>query len=225
MKSLDELLDESESESGWLLLQDLISKATNNVEILAVNQLEAREVLHKLQVSTKSLFGTVVYYTGGILFEDGWLRLLGSGSSRLPRNLTSWNEIDSNGKSSRLPSSLLIADDAVGGFFALNGGAFEGNLGYVFYFAPDTLEWESLDMQFSDFVNWACVGDVKRFYETFRWNGWKEEIQKMNGNKGVLIYPYIWAEGEPVSNRSRSIVPIEELWNLNWINREKLGIK
>ncbi|MDQ0196282.1 DUF2625 domain-containing protein [Paenibacillus wynnii] len=223
MKSLDELIDESES--AWLLVHDWISKATNNVEILAVNQLEAKDVLYKLQVSTKSLLGAVAYYTGGILFENGWLRLLGSGSSLLPRNLTSWNGMDSDGKSSRLPSSLLIADDAVGGFFALNGGAFDGNVGDVFYFAPDTLEWESLDMQYSDFLNWACVGDVKKFYETFRWNGWKEEIQKMDGDKGILIYPYLWAEGDPVSNRARSIVPIEELWNLNKINKEKLGIK
>ncbi|WP_211344408.1 DUF2625 family protein [Paenibacillus lentus] len=37
----------------------------------------------------------------------------------------------------------------------MNGGAFEGRLGEIFYLAPDTLEWESLDMQYSDFLNWA----------------------------------------------------------------------
>ncbi|MFC4812914.1 DUF2625 family protein [Paenibacillus sp. GCM10023250] len=222
MRSLNELIDESES--SWLLLQKWVSEATNKVDLLAANPIVAKEVLYKLQVSTKSILGTVAYYTGGILVDDGWLRLLASSASQLHRNLVTWNEVDSNGKCLRLPSSLLIADDAVGGFFALNGGAFNGDMGGIFYFAPDTLEWENLNMKYSDFVNWVCVGNIQKFYETFRWNGWKDDIQEMAGDKGVLIYPYLWAEGQPVSNRARSIVPIEELWDINWANKEKLGI-
>lgn len=223
MKSFDELIDNSEF--TWLLLQGWISEATNNVEILAVEQLDAGSVLYNLQVSTKSFLGTVAYFTGGIMFENGWLRILGGGSSRLPRNLASWNGFNPDGKTSRLNASMLIADDAVGGFFALNGGAFDGKQGEVYYFAPDTLEWEGMDMQYSDFLNWACKGDMSTFYETFRWKGWREEIQSINGDKGILIYPFLWAKGDSVSNRARSVVPIEELWNLNWINREKLLIE
>ncbi|KEQ23197.1 DUF2625 family protein [Paenibacillus tyrfis] len=212
MKSLDELIDESES--TWLEVQDWVAKAANTVEILPANPQEAAEVLHQLQVTTRSVLGTVAYYTGGILIENGWLRILGSGSRRLPRNLITWNEIDADGKSTRLPSSFLIADDVVGGFFALNGGAFEGKPGDVFYFAPDTLEWESLDMGFSDFLYWTCFGDVQKFYETFRWEGWAEEMRPIDGNQGVLIYPFLWADGGPVTDRARSVVPIEELWKI-----------
>ncbi|MCP3775527.1 DUF2625 domain-containing protein [Paenibacillus sp. MZ04-78.2] len=212
MKSLDELIDESES--TWLEVQDWVSKAANTVEILPANPHEAREVLHQLQITTRSVLGTVAYYTGGIFIENGWLRILGSGSRRLPRNLITWNEIGTDGKSSRLPSSFLIADDVAGGFFALNGGAFEGKPGDVFYFAPDTLEWESLDMGFSDFLYWACFGDVQKFYETFRWEGWVEEVRHIDGNQGVSIYPFLWADGGPVTSRARSVVPIEELWKI-----------
>ncbi|MBG9795012.1 hypothetical protein ABD76_22100 [Paenibacillus dendritiformis] len=223
MKSLDELI--IQPESTWLMVQEWVSKATNNVEILAANKQEASNVLYQLQVTTKSVLGAVSYYTGGILVEHGWLRFLGSGSVRLPRSLNSWNEVDSNGKSSRMPSSLLIADDVVGGFFAMNGGAFGGRYGEIFYLAPDTLEWESLDMQYSDFLNWAFLGDVRKFYESFRWDTWVEEVKGLDGDKGVLIYPYLWAEGDALSNRKRAIVPIEELWNVNMVNRDKLGIQ
>ncbi|MFB6366542.1 DUF2625 family protein [Paenibacillus elgii] len=212
MKSLDELIDESES--TWLEVQDWVSKAANIVEILPANPHEAKEVLNQLQITTRSVLGTVAYYTGGIFIENGWLRILGSGSRRLPRNLITWNEIGADGKSSRLPSSFLIADDVAGGFFALNGGAFEGKPGDVFYFAPDTLEWESLDMGFSDFLYWACFGDVQKFYETFRWEGWAEEVRHIDGDQGVSIYPFLWANGGPVIDRARSVVPIEELWNI-----------
>jgi len=35
---------------------------------------------------------------------------------------------------------LLVADDVLGGFYALNGGAFGSeSLGKIFYFAPDNL--------------------------------------------------------------------------------------
>lgn len=90
MKSLDELIDQSES--TWLEVQVWVSKAANTAEILPANRQEASEVLHQLQVTTRSVLGTVAYYTGGIFVENGWLRTLGSGIRRLPRNLITWNK-------------------------------------------------------------------------------------------------------------------------------------
>ncbi|WP_179865675.1 DUF2625 family protein [Bacillus sp. AFS017336] len=123
-----------------------------------------------------------------------------------------------------LKDSLLVADDAVGGFFALNGGAFDGETGNIFYLAPDTLEWEDLGMGYAEFINWSLSGNIMGFYESFRWNNWKEEVSLISGDKGILIYPYLWAEGEELNNRSKSGVPIIELWGLNQDNRLKLGI-
>ncbi len=39
-----------------------------------------------------------------------------------------------------MPSYLLVADDVSGGFFAINGGAFDGKAGNIFYYAPDSGE-------------------------------------------------------------------------------------
>lgn len=46
----------------------------------------------------------------------------------------------------RMPSYLLVADDVLGGFFAINGGAFAGEAGNVFYYAPGSGEWEDCEM-------------------------------------------------------------------------------
>jgi hypothetical protein len=113
MKSLNELFDKTES--TWKQLNQWVKNAKNQVELLPVNDKENQKILLELQITTKSLLGTVVYYTGGILVNEGWLRILGSGDLRLPRNLATWNQIK-NGRSTRLPGSLLIADDVVGGF-------------------------------------------------------------------------------------------------------------
>ncbi|MGZ0084925.1 DUF2625 family protein [Caldibacillus thermoamylovorans] len=222
MKSFNELFDKTEL--TWKQLNRWMRDAKNQVELLPANIKENQKILLELQITTKSLLGTVVYYTGGILVNEGWLRILGSGNPRLPRNVATWNQIVS-GQTTRLPGGLLIADDVVGGFFAINGGAFGGNIGDVFYLAPDTLEWENLEMSYSNFVNWALTGDINRFYETFQWENWTDGVRKITGDKGILIYPYLWAEGEEIGLRSKSIVPIDELWKLNLDNKEKLGIK
>ena len=39
----------------------------------------------------RSPLGAVVYETGGILVDGGWLRILGSGNARLTRTLPGWN--------------------------------------------------------------------------------------------------------------------------------------
>ncbi|WP_146551796.1 DUF2625 family protein [Rummeliibacillus sp. SL167] len=221
MKLLNDLLIPSET---WGTIKEWIKNAINHVEVLSANTSSNGEVLVKLQVSTKSVLGSIIYNTGGMLIDNGWLRILGSGHDRLSRDISSWNQIDAGGKATLQKGSLLVADDAVGGFFALNGGVFDGEVGNIFYLAPDTLEWEDLRMGYADFINWSLNGNLKVFYEDFRWNNWKEDVSHVSGDKGILIYPYLWAEGEELNNRSKNMVPIIELWELNLDNRLRLGI-
>lgn len=219
MKRLDELIDKKDE--MWQLIQEWATKSGHTNEFLPVNFDNARKVLLKLQVSTKSALGAVAYKTGGILADNRWLRILGSGHEMFLRDIVSWNEIEDSGSSAKLKGCLLIADDVLGGFFAINGGAFQGEMGNVFYFAPDTLEWEDLEMGYTDFIHWALVGDVAKFYESFRWNEWKNEVLNINCDQGILIYPFLWAEGPELTNRARKAVPIDELWNINLINKKK----
>lgn len=50
------------------------------MEILPRDPAAAEAELVKTQVTTRSVMGAVVYETGGILIDRGWLRILGSGS-------------------------------------------------------------------------------------------------------------------------------------------------
>lgn len=66
----------------------------------------------------------LAHETGGLLVDHGWLRLFGSGHERLRRALGAWNE------TLGIPMSdfFLVAGDAVGGAFAMNGTALGSGL-------------------------------------------------------------------------------------------------
>src|SRR6187455_2268321 len=81
-----------------------------------------------------------------------WLRVLGGGHPRLPRAIHDFNGISAGHSAKRLPGAVIVADDAVGGFFALNGGGIPGAPGHVFYFPPTSLEWEDVAPSYSDWL-------------------------------------------------------------------------
>ena len=145
MRSLDELLEENDP--AIRQIEQWVADGENPCELLPPSS-DRGKVLHKLQVTTHSTLGAVAYDTGGILVDHGWLRVLGSGHPKLPRNLTDSNRGRSEG-------FLLVADDAVGGFFAINGGALGDGVKNVHYWAPDGLEWEDLRFGFTDFLLWS----------------------------------------------------------------------
>ncbi|NRY60175.1 DUF2625 family protein [Clostridium beijerinckii] len=162
MKAINELVNESQS--AWRLLENSKSEATNQVEFLQANKENAEGVLVDLQVTTKSILGAIAYHTEGIFIQHGWLRILGSGAYNFNRDLSVWNKLKDDNQ--RLDGALLVADDVLDGLLEINGGTFEGELGNVFYLAPDTLEWEDLEVKFSDFVHWAFTRDSNKFKVT-----------------------------------------------------------
>ena len=113
-----------------------------------------------------------------------------------------------------MPGALLVADDVIGGFFAINGGAFEGERGNVFYRAPDTLEWEDLERGFTDFVDWAFTGDLELFYSDARCRSWRADVRDMSGDQAFSIWPPLAVAGPTIDDRSRKVVPVEESWEL-----------
>ena len=113
-----------------------------------------------------------------------------------------------------LPPFLLIADDVAGGFFALDGGGLGAGQGEVFYFAPDTLAWENMDFGYTEFLQWCFAGETEKFYQDYRWDGWEQEVNALDGDKGFSIYPFPSSDGGPISQRHRGIVPIAELYEL-----------
>lgn len=222
MKQLNELINNEKS--AWKIIDKWLKKATNKVEILQASSEEPERVLYDLQVTTKSILGAIAYYSGGILIQDGWLRILGSGSKKLKRDISIWNKLNDKNEKQKIDGALLVADDILGGFYAINGGKLGNIIGNVFYLAPDTLEWEDLEITFSEFVYWTFTGDINKFYEDFKWTGWQDEVKYVLGDEGISIYPFLWAEGDAIEKRSRRIVPIEEIWGITNEARKNLGI-
>lgn len=73
MRSIDELINNTDP--GWQLVKGWIDSAKNKVEILPVDTSKAKDALYKIQVTTRSPMGAVVYMTGGLLVDNGWFYL------------------------------------------------------------------------------------------------------------------------------------------------------
>jgi hypothetical protein len=195
----------------WPEVQKWIAEATNRVEILPANKETRLSALEETRVTTRSPMGAVIYETGGLLIDGGWIRILGSGHARLPRSLPAWNKQFFWKDSNASPQLLIVADDALGGSFALNGGKLAGDLHKIHYFAPDSLAWESTGLSYSAFLNWALAGDLETFYKDQRWPNWQRDVATLPGDQGYSIYPYLWAKGPPLAERSKRAISIKEL--------------
>lgn len=199
-------------EPAWPTVQEWIADAKNQVEVLPpVEEVRGAE-LFRVQVTTRSPLGAMAYETGGLLVDHGWLRVLGAGHPRLPRGLGEWNEEQCGSVGGS--GFLLIADDVVGGFFVLNGGALPGDAGHVHYLDPRSAQAFDLGGNYSQFLGWALEGDLAAFYEELRWEGWEEEVRELAGDHTFSFYPFLSTEGPPLTERRRSAVPSGEAYGL-----------
>jgi hypothetical protein len=205
MRTLDELIDRDQP--ALPLVHEWIAQSTTSLELLEPSQASG-EVLVGLQVTTRSPMGAIAYETGGILIDHGWLRILGSGHPKLPRNIFNWNV-------GRADGHLLVADDVIGGFFSINGGAFGEDRGSMYYWAPDTLNWEAMGLGYSDFICWALSGKLADFYKGLRWLGWEADVKKVRGDQCYNFYPFLWTKEGSVEASSRKPIAISEQFAFN----------
>ena len=224
LRPIDELVNTKEP--GWVLVKEWMNSAKNKIQVLPCDSTKAREALYQIQVTTRSPMGAVVYSSGGLLIDEGWIRVLGSGNEKLNRSLSDWNKGKTFKEYGEQPGFLLIADDAIGGFFAINGGELGEDLGKTYYLSPDNLEWEPLDLTYSDFLDFCFNGDLNEFYKDYRWLNWKEEVSKLDGNNVYNFFPPLWSkEGKDLTKSTRKQIPIEEQYSFNLSMRKQLGIK
>ncbi|UXI65876.1 DUF2625 domain-containing protein [Tahibacter amnicola] len=215
MRTLYELIDLHEP--AFPLVRQWAASAVRSVEILPPSA-QRDAALLKVQVTTRSPMGAIIHDTGGILVDGGWLRILGSGHPRLTRTLPGWNV-------GRGEGFLLVADDAVGGFFAINGGALGGDPGGMYYFAPDSLAWEPLHVGYSEFLQWSFSEGLGAFYDWIRWQGWEDDVRTLQGDRSFSFYPFLFtAEGEG-GRGSRSDVDVAESWTLSLNFASQLGAR
>ncbi|WP_309721190.1 DUF2625 domain-containing protein [Armatimonas sp.] len=206
MQSLQELTETDDP--AWPLVQEWLASATNVVEVLPSELSAGEQALLALQITLRSPMGAVAYYTGGLLIDYGWLRILGAGSPKLLRSLPDWNV-------EKLQGALLVADDVLGGLFAINGGAFSGQPSHVHYFSPQTLAWKSLGAGYTDFLRWTLTGNLELFYSSLRWPDWEKEVAGISGEQALSVYPFLWTTGPSISKRSRRDIPVAKLYALN----------
>ncbi|MGB7844092.1 MAG: DUF2625 domain-containing protein [Candidatus Acidiferrum sp.] len=221
-RAISEFLDANES--AWPTVLSWVMSATNQVEILPPHEDQKAQALVDTQVTTRSPMGAIIYHTGGLLVDNGWLRFLGSGHPKLPRSMPAWNQGRSSTPDGKSLGFWLIADDVVGGFFAVNGGAFGPSEGHIFYFSPETLRWESMNgMGYSEFLVWSLGSDLAKFYEASRWKGWKDEVSALSGDQAFSFYPFLWTEeGKDIEKCDRKPIPISEVFSINTIESPNL---
>ena len=204
MRSLGELIDLDDP--GIEKIREWVSGAANDCLLLPPSVNRA-QVLVQTQVTTRSTMGAIAYETGGILVDGGWLRFLGSGHPKITRTLPGWNQKRSSGY-------YLVADDVVGGFFAINGGALGDDVKNVYYWAPDSLDWEPLGIGFTDFFVWTLSDRLAQFYKDLRWASWQQAVADLSGDQCFSFYPFLWTKEGSLTGSHREIVPVEEAYDL-----------
>ena len=226
MKNIDELIDHNSCK--WQTLLESKESAKNRIEILPASETSRQECLLSLQISTSSFLGSFVYESGGLLVDNGWLRVLGSGHTSLTRTVAKWTELATKQAIDSWPY-ILIADDVIGGFFAIDCGSL-GERGSVFYFAPDTFKWECLGLDFASFVLEFCMNqDLNDFYHPYRWKEWNSDIKSLSGDQAFSIMPPLFIKRAGIFqrkdiwfSRTRKPVPIEELFSFSMNTAKEL---
>jgi hypothetical protein len=223
-RTLSELIDKHDP--SWPLLQEWIGESTHSVEVLPAERLRAERVLLAVQVTTRSMLGTIAFKTGGLLIDAGWVRILGSGGTPMEGDLALWNGLGAAAWRPTVPGLFIVGYDALGGFFALNGGALGKNVGGAFYFAPDSLEWEDLERGYADLVHFLITGDLQRFYANYRWPGWERDVASLHADQGFSVTPPLWTkEGKDLLAQLRRPAPMTEIFDLQMSMREQLAAR
>lgn len=158
------------------LIREWAVAAPHSVEILPCAPEDGRRTLEALQVTTRSPLGALGYHTGGLLLDRGWLRILGAGCDRLPRALDRWNGLGT--ETPRFDRGLLVADDALGGFFA-----WFREPRTIHYFSPDSFEWEDLALGYTDWLAAMLTDRLAVFYAELRWEGWEREVAELEPHR------------------------------------------
>ena len=138
--------------------------------------------------------------SGGIII-DNWIRIYGCGDINVVEKNKLYNK-DNN-------MDIIVGEDVLGGLFALKDDL-------IYYFAPDTNEWENLNIYYTQFLDWILNNNqsINKFYELFRWNKWEEDCKKLKLTEGVSFYPLLNFKCN-INERSRRIISIDELIRFN----------
>jgi hypothetical protein len=199
----------------WGQMQEMVSRSVVPVTVIPADPTSSESALFRLQISVGTALGALVFETGGLLVDHGWLRILGGGGSidghTLP-DVATVNGLGDPSEGEQAPAAFTVAYDVLGGRFAVNNGGLPGEGGKVCYWGPDTLEWTPLGITHTGFVEWALCGMLAQFYNDLRWPGWEAEVAAVPADQGLACYPFLFsAEGRDIADALRCPAPFDEL--------------
>ncbi len=215
MRTVDELT--ATSDPTWPELEAEL-RCNPQIAILPVASAAGRDCLASLQVTTRSRLGALALHTGGLLVDEGWLRVLGGGGDRGLPSLADANDLPNDGVP---PPALLVGYDVLGGRFEVNGPdpahiGRPGDPGDVCYFGPDTLAWESVGAGHGAWLSWIASGAITQFYESLRWPDWQAETRSLPMSHGISVYPFLWSREaqQDLASTTRQPASMTELFSL-----------
>ena len=181
-----------------LLFEDLVKK--DNIEILEKSENIITDLYNIYNKYSDRLFFSVMENCGGIII-DNWIRLYGCGQL---------NVIEKNKKYNKENTvDIILGEDIIGGLFALKDG-------FVYYFAPDALKWENLNIYYVNYIDWLINSNegVNKFYELYRWDTWKDDVSNISLDDGISFYPPLFTKYN-INERSKKVIPMDEIIGIN----------
>lgn len=198
-----------EIDSVWPQVEDLLKQAHLPVRLIPASP--GSTVHEELELTQASVLGAIAANAGAIVFDHGWLRVLGAGvhSKNPDDRLSSLSQANPDLEETEI---CLIAFDVLGGMFAIDDGGIGNGDGEVFYFAPDTLMWEGLELGYAQFIEAMVDGESEQFYADQRWPGWEKETEALLLGQGFNQYPFPFTDGgQDVSQVQRSVASLKDL--------------
>ena len=174
-------------------------ESPNDIKFLKFNK-KITDSIEKRPQELKLILEHFSYVT-----VNGYLKILGNDSEN---GFSYCNELFSKCYNS---NHCLIAYDILGGLFAIS----IEKLNSIEYFAPDTLEWEDLEIDYKEFLYWVTTNQLDTFYQELIVPDLLTLDLSLEKNEVVLTYPFIWSMEYTPSGAVRKIVPFKELLEMN----------
>jgi hypothetical protein len=132
----------------WQEIINIANKTSRDFEIINGDIDSGQNECINLNIPVDSVLYSVVTHSKGIII-DHWIRVWGQTSS-VSNGVFYYN----NKYGDNVHGLFLVASDVLGGLYAVNITRYNDN-NLIWYFAPDTLEWECLDMKYNEFIAWV----------------------------------------------------------------------
>lgn len=205
----------------WNEVLEMFNDSNKQIYVYKGTETVGKVEIDNMGIDINSVLGAIVLYTAGICI-DNWIRVVGQKCNE-HNGISEYNSEQMNEDCTTIKGMLIVAQDIVGGIFAINISKFSESKKKVWYFAPDTIAWECLDMNYAEFIAWVAKGNTDEFYNSMKWKNWEEDCKNISFDKAYLIYPFLWSAECDLNTAAKSVVPFMELMGINLDYAKKLS--